>query len=103
MRQFELQPIFINLIPDQLDEGILYISEQYGTAVHLCACGCGNKVVTPLKSRVQNGWELTMYKTSNQGQNVHEVAHKVSLMPSIGNTFACKSHYWIIDNVVKWV
>jgi hypothetical protein len=34
----------------------LYVSLEYATAIHACACGCGNEVVTPLSP---NGWKLT--------------------------------------------
>ena len=75
-------------IPEELEEGVLYISKEYSTAIHLCCCGCKRKVVTPLSPA---GWELT------------ENADTVSLSPSIGNwSFPCQSHYWIINGTVKW-
>jgi len=61
---------------------------DYGTVVHLCPCGCGNKVVTPL---TPTDWELRFN------------GKEVTLGPSIGNwSFPCKSHYWIIRNTVRW-
>jgi len=47
---------FVEFIPAKPEEGILYISIEYKTATHLCACGCGERVVTPL-SPVD--WKLT--------------------------------------------
>lgn len=45
----EFTPEFVEYMPDELREGILYISMKYGTAIHLCACGnCGQQTVTPL-------------------------------------------------------
>ena len=38
----------VQYMPKQLSPGILYVSEKYSVAGHLCACGCGNKVITPL-------------------------------------------------------
>ena len=35
---------FVELIPEVLDEGVLYISVTYTTALHKCACGCGRFV-----------------------------------------------------------
>jgi Family of unknown function (DUF6527) len=35
-------------MPKQLEPGILYVSEKYGTAAHHCAYGCGAKIRTPL-------------------------------------------------------
>ena len=75
-------------MPPVLEEGVLYISVEYCSAIHKCVCGCGNKVVTPLSP---TEWELTF-----DGK-------RVSLNPSIGNwKFECKSHYWIIKNKVQF-
>lgn len=64
------------------------MSERYLTASHKCACGCGERVVTPL-SPVE--WQL------------HKEGDLVSLRPSIGNwNYACRSHYWIRRNKVHW-
>lgn len=75
-------------MPARLDEGTLYISIRYRTAVHLCACGCGSKVVAPIKPAK---WKLIY-----DGEDV-------SLCPSIGNwQFPCRSHYWIRANHIEW-
>jgi hypothetical protein len=88
MKQSEFIPEFVETIPEDLAPGRLYISERFRTASHLCACGCGSRVVTPLKPAK---WQLT---------NNHVL---VSLSPSIGRwQLPCKSHYWIIDNKVRW-
>lgn len=79
---------FVDFIPDRLETGVLYISRRYATATHLCCCGCGLEVVTPLNPAK---WRLD------------ERDGTVSLTPSIGNwSFPCKSHYWIIGNEVRW-
>lgn len=83
---------FVEFIPDHIEDGILYISVQYCTAIHKCVCGCGNEVVTPLSP---TDWKLTF-----DGKTV-------SLYPSIGNwNFDCKSHYWIkkskIEHANSW-
>jgi hypothetical protein len=50
MRQdFVLRHEFVEFIPDELKEGTIYVSIRFATAAHLCCCGCGNKVVTPLR------------------------------------------------------
>ena len=83
-----LKPEFVEFIPEALEDGKIYISQAYATAVHKCCCGCGHKVVTPLSP---TGWKLTV-----DGEHV-------SLYPSIGNWgFPCRSHYWIKRNVVRW-
>ena|ERR1041384_1799038 len=83
-----LKPEFVEFVPKSLENGRLYISQKYKTASHLCCCGCGNKVVTPLKP---SGWQLK----SRSGT--------ITLDPSIGNwSFPCQSHYWIRGNRIVW-
>jgi len=48
MRKSTIKPTFVNIIPDKLEEGILYICERYRIAAHKCCCGCGEEVITPL-------------------------------------------------------
>lgn len=79
---------FVEVIPDQLEEGVLYISMPYATVLHRCLCGCGAEIVTPLSP---TDWELAF-----NGETV-------SLNPSIGNwSYPCQSHYWIRRNRVHW-
>ena len=79
---------FVEFIPDAIEEGKIYLSIEYATVVHKCCCGCGKEVVTPLSP---TDWKLIF-----DGKTV-------SLDPSIGNwSFACKSHYWIRRNRVRW-
>lgn len=87
MRQKVLEPIYAEYIPVELEVGNLYISFQYSTASHLCACGCGGRVVTPLGKA---DWIL-------------KFDGAVTLSPSIGNgQWPCRSHYWIRDDKVVW-
>lgn len=79
---------FVDAMPLQIDEGVLYISRRFNTAIHKCCCGCGLEVVTPLNSAK---WSLKDHGSS------------VSLAPSIGNwSFPCQSHYWLERNQVRW-
>ena len=88
MRRDHIEPEFVEIIPPELTEGKLYVSMIYATTVHLCACGCGNKVVLPLSPAE---WQMFF-----DGE-------AVSLTPSIGNwEFPCRSHYWITGNAIKW-
>jgi Family of unknown function (DUF6527) len=48
MRRTSITHEFVEYIPAELAEAVLYISITYRTAVHRCVCGCGNKVVTPI-------------------------------------------------------
>jgi hypothetical protein len=77
---------FVDVVPSAREEGKLYVSIKYRTAIHSCFCGCGMKVVTPIRP---TGWRLAY-----DGDTV-------SLHPSVGNwSFACQSHYWITNNQV---
>lgn len=68
-------------MPALLEPGVLYASQRYRTAAHLCACGCGEKVRTQLGPL---GWRLTK---GHSGP---------TLYPSIGNwQKPCRSHYYI--------
>jgi hypothetical protein len=43
-----LEPAFVELMPSELEPGKLYVSTTYSLTAHLCASGCGEKVVLPL-------------------------------------------------------
>jgi hypothetical protein len=82
-----VEPSFVKSFPSSLEPGILYVSPQFATAAHSCACGCGREVITPL-SPAQ--WVLTFDGS-------------VSLWPSIGNwALPCKSHYIIDHGQIRW-
>ena len=79
---------FVEFIPKERQEGVLYVSIPYATAVHNCFCGCGLKVVTPISPV---GWQLTF-----DGETV-------TLFPSVGSwNFPCRSHYFIRRDTVVW-
>lgn len=75
-------------MPGHIAPGILYVSEEYEIACHLCACGCGNPVYTPLGSAE---WRFS----DDEG--------RPSLEPSIGSwALPCRSHYWIWHGQIVW-
>lgn len=83
-----LQPEFVTSVPDELEEGVLYISIPFRTSIHLCACGCRNKVVMPIRP---GAWHLTY-----DGETA-------SMSPSVGNwSLPCRSHYWIRRSTIEW-
>jgi Family of unknown function (DUF6527) len=87
-RQTALAHEFVEYMPDQLKDGILYVSIPFATVAHKCCCGCGHEVVTPLSP---TDWKLIF-----DGQSI-------SLDPSIGNwSFPCKSHYWVRNGKIRW-
>ena len=88
MKQEPYRHHFVEFIPEELQDGTLYVSMRFAPVSHLCACGCRTKVVTPLKP---TDWKLTF-----DGKTI-------TLYPSIGNwSFACRSHYCIKNNRVQW-
>ena len=88
MKSVLLTPRFVESIPEGLEGGVLYVSMTFATAMHLCACGCGREVVTPLSP---TDWKLWF-----DGEHI-------TLDPSVGNwSFPCRSHYWIRKNGIRW-
>jgi hypothetical protein len=88
MKHSTFEHEFVESMPSKLEQGKLYVSTRYRTAIHLCACGCGKKVVAPLRP---GRWTLLFDGDS------------ISLWPSIGNwQFPCRSHYFIENNAVRW-
>ncbi|MDH4212278.1 MAG: DUF6527 family protein [candidate division WOR-3 bacterium] len=88
MKLMSITPVSVDSVPEQLEPGILYISEENDVVMHLCCCGCGLEVVTPLSPA-----EWSIRRSGNT----------VSLRPSIGNwDYPCRSHYWITNNRVEW-
>lgn len=86
IRHRRLEHMFVDSIPEQLEPGLLYVSICYATVMHLCCCGCGREIVTPL-SPAQ--WQLIY-----DGESV-------SLRPSVGNwNIPCRSHYIIRNGQV---
>lgn len=79
---------FVEQFPDKPDDGVLYVSMPYATAMHLCMCGCGEWVITPL---TPTDWRITY-----DGETV-------ALAPSVGNwSMPCESHYWLESGRVRW-
>ncbi|EKD44150.1 MAG: hypothetical protein ACD_71C00222G0009 [uncultured bacterium (gcode 4)] len=80
---------FVDIIPSILDEGVLYISLKYKVWVHLCFCGCKEKVVTTL---TPDSWYMIY-----DGETV-------SIRPSVGSfNIKCLSHYYITNNNIIWL
>lgn len=78
----------VHYMPKELKPGVLYVSEEFGAVSHLCACGCGSKIRTPL------GPTEWAFKETTNGP---------TLSPSVGNwQQACQSHYWIYRGEIRW-
>lgn len=88
MKVNRLEHRFVTSVPEQIDPGFLYISLDFATMMHLCACGCGREVVTPLSPK---DWRMTY-----DGQSV-------SVHPSVGSwSLPCRSHYVIKRSKIRW-
>lgn len=84
--KIDLQRVYY--MPNELRPDILYVSEEFGIAIHLCACGCGSRIRTPLGP---TDWTLTLTKDGP------------TLYPSIGKwQHSCRSHYWIHRGKIIW-
>jgi hypothetical protein len=84
--KIELQ--HVHFMPKELKPGVLYVSEKFGAVAHLCACGCGSKIRTPLGP---TDWSL------------EETDSGPTLYPSVGNwQLPCQSHYWIYQGEIRW-
>jgi hypothetical protein len=89
IKQVDITPVWVEFMPDVLEEGKVYISERFQVSVHSCLCGCGVKTVPPLTA---GHWTLIVKN------------EKVSFSPSIANyQFPCKSHYIITNNKANFV
>lgn len=88
MRRTHLSFQIVDFIPEEIQDGVLYVSFRFGTAVHKCCCGCGEEVITPMGP---TDWSISIEDDA------------VTLHPSIGNwSYSCRSHYLIRRSKVVW-
>lgn len=86
IKSFRLERV--QYIAKVLEPGVLYLAAEFDIAAHLCACGCGTKVTTPLGP---TEWQVTETKSGP------------SVWPSIGNwQLPCRSHYVISGGQIRW-
>src|SRR5680860_635512 len=83
-----IRPDFVEFVPKELEDGVLYISVPYSITVHKCACGCGSKITLPISpAKWHFSWD----------------GDSISVWPSVGNwSYPCQSHYWIEQNRIEW-
>src|SRR5262249_26942732 len=81
-----IRPEYVESFPKSMQDGVLYISRSFRTACHRCCCGCGTKIVTPLRP--------TEYRLT-------DIGGRISMHPSIGNwSHPCRAHYVIRNGQV---
>ena len=77
----------VHYMPQDLDLGVLYYAEEFDAAAHLCACGCGEKIRTPIGP---TEW------------SIEETDDGPTLRPSVGNwQRPCRSHYLITRGSIE--
>jgi hypothetical protein len=85
----EITYVFVDSAPDRLEPGTMYISTKYRAIVHLCLCGCTEKVLLNLDP---DSWSFTFDGRS------------ISIHDSVGNVgLPCRSHYIVRRNRVTWL
>ncbi|WPO43178.1 DUF6527 family protein [Tardiphaga sp. 42S5] len=78
----------VERLPKQMDQGVLYHSEEFDVAALSCACGCGHRVTL-------------LVPDSHQVFGKNGLA---TVRPSISVCDApCKSHYIISGGDVEWL
>lgn len=84
-----LKLVFVETIPPypEMEKNILYVSMRFATLSHLCPCGCGRLV------------DVTLDPTS---RSLTYDGEYLTLRPSIGLKYPCRSHYSIIRNTIVW-
>jgi len=85
IKKIKVTPEYVEFIPNELKQDVIYISEKYKTSTHLCLCGCGNLSVTPID---ETGWVLSVLAT------------KITMTPSVLNNNCPNKYHYIITNGV---
>lgn len=77
----------VERIPNILQEGIVYHTEEFELAGLLCACGCGHRITLLVPD----------------SHRVSDERGYATIWPSIGVFDApCKSHYFINAGEIQW-
>ena len=85
----EIRYEFVDSAPATLEPGVMYVSTKYRAIVHLCLCGCGEKVLLNLDP---DAWSFTF---DGRSLSIHD---------SVGNVgLPCRSHYIVRRNHVQWL
>jgi hypothetical protein len=88
LKKVILELVYTEHIPEVMEEGKFYYSEEFDISNHLCVCGCKHQVPLPIK---KGEWNLSLQ------------SHTFSITPSIKQRFECKSHYIITNGIANIV
>jgi len=91
----EYEIVFTSEFPNRIDCNFVYIEcniekNDFWYAKLICPCGCQETITLNLIDDVDPCWSLEFEKQS------------FSIHPSIRRTTNCKSHFWILNNIVIW-
>ncbi len=87
MKLTTLQLKYVDYIPVEREEGILYLCQEYHVSCHRCPCGCGKDVILD-----HNRWEYSI------------LSDTITVRPSVWSfNLPCKSHYFITNNQIEWL
>lgn len=104
IKKVEVKIEHVETIPDWLTQGTIYVSSKYFSASHMCLCGCGNLVVTPLHMVELFHSKLINPRNKTIGWDLKDELGKITMTPSIGNyNLDCKSHYIITNGKANFV
>lgn len=81
-------------MPEKLNYGELYFSEEDGFLAFKCPCSCKGEehiFVEDKMNRKKGEWAV----------KVHD--QKLKLIGSVGSPFECNSHYYITYNKIEWL
>lgn len=98
VKTFRLDLMRCNKIPEgELRQDYFYYCEKSHTAVHLCACGCGSRVVTPIA-----------YEGQPSGRNafrLHATIDNLATLdrPIVNVHLPCYSRYYIRSSRIEWL
>lgn len=79
--------IEVEELPEALEPGTLYWSEEFEISAHLCACGCGDVIYLPI---------------GPVDYSITKDPSGPTLRPSVGNWNVCNAHYFIVRGEVRW-
>lgn len=89
LKKVPLELIKTKYIPENMEFGKFYYSEEYEVANHLCVCGCEMKAPIPI---CEGEWSITEHDNG-----------KFTVSPSLLHRNGCKSHYIITNSIANIV
>lgn len=94
MKTTVFEIVRVEFMPNELEQGKLYLSKEYKTVIHACACGCETRTVTPIDNERHERGEDRWWGIYPSWE-----AELISIQASILNK-PCNAHYYITNNQV---